>query len=123
MEVDLGEDHQARTMICTGDAKVNDPKVGRKISGQKAVYRVSQRQVDITGEPVAMSDKDGNLVNGKRVLYYVDDGRAVVQGKEGEENPAPAMTSPARPPKPDAKKPAPAKPAKPPAAGTRGRER
>jgi lipopolysaccharide transport protein LptA/LPS export ABC transporter protein LptC len=120
MEVDLGEDHQAKTMICTGDTKVNDPKVGRKISGQKAVYQVSQRQVDITGEPVSMSDKDGNQVNGKRVLYYVDDGRAVVQGKEGEANPAPAMTEPVnpasiKPPKPNAKKPAPAKPAKPPA--------
>ena len=89
MEVDLGADHQARTMICTGDVKVNDPKVGRKISGQKAVYQVNQRQVDITGEPVTMTDKDGNQVRGKRVLYYVDDGRAVVQGKEGEANPAP----------------------------------
>ena len=84
-------DRQAKTMICTGDAKINDPKVGRKIDGQKALYQVSQRQIDITGEPVTMTDKDGNQVRGKRVLYYVDDGRAVVQGKEGEANPAPAI--------------------------------
>jgi lipopolysaccharide transport protein LptA len=102
MEVDLGADHQAKTMICTGDVKVNDPKVGRKIEGQKAVYQVSQRQVEITGEPVTMNDKEGNQVRGKRVLYYVDDGRAVVQGKEGEANPPPAMTAP---PKPQAPKP------------------
>jgi lipopolysaccharide transport protein LptA len=100
MEVDLGADHQAKTMICTGDVKVNDPKVGRKIEGQKAVYQVSQRQVEITGEPVTMNDKEGNQVRGKRVLYYVDDGRAVVQGKEGEGNPPPAMTAPPKPPKP-----------------------
>jgi lipopolysaccharide transport protein LptA/LPS export ABC transporter protein LptC len=101
MEVDLGPDHQAKTMICTGDVKVNDPKVGRKIEGQKAVYQVTQRQVDITGEPVTMNDKEGNQVRGKRVLYYVDDGRAVVQGKEGEANPAPAVVEPAKPaPKP-----------------------
>src|SRR4051794_3090965 len=102
MEVDLGADHQAKTMICTGDVKVNDPKVGRKIAGQKAVYQTGQRQVEITGAPVVMNDKEGNQVRGKRVLYYVDDGRAVVQGKEGEENPPPAMTSPPKPqpPKP-----------------------
>jgi lipopolysaccharide transport protein LptA len=102
LEVDLGADRQAKTMICTGDTKLNDPKVGRKIDGQKAVYQVSQRQVDITGEPVTMTDKDGNQVRGKRVLYYLDDGRAVVQGKEGEANPAPAIqTQPsAKPPKP-----------------------
>jgi lipopolysaccharide transport protein LptA/LPS export ABC transporter protein LptC len=125
MEVDLGEDHQAKTMTCTGDTKVNDPKVGRKIAGQKAVYQVSQRQVDITGEPVTMSDKEGNLVNGKRVLYYVDDGRAVVQGKEGDANPAPAMTEPVKPVLPkadttkktDSKK---TKPAKPPAGTGKG---
>lgn len=97
MEVDLGADHQAKTMICTGDVKVNDPKVGRKIEGQKAVYQTGQRQVEITGEPVVMSDREGNQVRGKRVLYYVDDGRAVVQGKEGEVNPPPAMTSPPKP--------------------------
>ncbi len=100
MEVDLGPDHQAKTMICTGDVKVNDPKVGRRIDGQKAVYQTGQRQVEITGQPVTMNDKDGNQVRGNRVLYYVDDGRAVVQGKEGEGNPPPAVAEPAKPPKP-----------------------
>ncbi len=100
MEVDLGPDHQAKTMICTGDVKVNDPKAGRQITGQKAVYQTGQRQVEITGGPVTMNDKDGNQVRGNRVLYYVDDGRAVVQGKEGEGNPPPAVTEPAKPPKP-----------------------
>jgi LPS export ABC transporter protein LptC/lipopolysaccharide transport protein LptA len=108
LEVDLGADRQMKTMVCTGDTKLNDPKVGRKIDGQKAVYEVSRRQVDITGEPVTMTDKDGNQVRGKRVLYYIDDGRAVVQGKEGEANPAPAIqtpkpAAPAKPPKPPGK--------------------
>jgi lipopolysaccharide transport protein LptA/LPS export ABC transporter protein LptC len=117
MEVDLGPDHQAKTMICTGAVKINDPKVGRRIEGEKAVYQTGLRQVEITGEPVTMNDKEGNQVRGKRVLYYVDDGRAVVQGKEGEENPAPAMTAPpkpasrpAKPPRPSSKPPGPARP-------------
>ncbi|HEY4575914.1 MAG TPA: LptA/OstA family protein, partial [Thermoanaerobaculia bacterium] len=113
MEVDLGADHQAKTMICTGDVKVNDPKVGRKIAGQKAVYQTGQRQVEITGEPVVMNDKEGNQVRGKRVLYYVDDGRAVVQGKEGEENPPPALTSPPKPQAPPKPQPPPKPPGQP----------
>ena len=28
-------------MTCSGDTKLNDPKVGRKIDGQKAVYQVA----------------------------------------------------------------------------------
>jgi lipopolysaccharide transport protein LptA/LPS export ABC transporter protein LptC len=96
LQVDLTQEHQAKTMTCTGDTKLNDPKVGRRIEGQRAIYQVSQRQVEIFGEPVVMNDKDGNQVRGKRVLYYVDDGRAVVQGKEGEVPPPPTGT-PAKP--------------------------
>jgi lipopolysaccharide transport protein LptA/LPS export ABC transporter protein LptC len=97
MQVELTQEHQAKTMTCTGDTKLNDPKVGRRIEGQRAVYQVSQRQVEIFGEPVVMNDKDGNQVRGKRVLYYVDDGRAVVQGKEGEVPPPPAGTPAPKP--------------------------
>src|SRR4029079_9904800 len=93
LQVDLTQEHQAKTLTCTGDTKLNDPKVGRRIEGQRAVSQVSQRQVEIFGEPVVMNDKDGNQVRGKRVLYFVDDGRAVVQGKEGEV-PAPPTGTP-----------------------------
>jgi lipopolysaccharide transport protein LptA len=82
LEVDLGEKHQAETMTCTGDTKVNDPKVGRRIEGERAVYHVNQRQVDIYGDPVVMSDREGNKVRGKRALYFIDDGRVEIKGKD-----------------------------------------
>ncbi|HLI55620.1 MAG TPA: LptA/OstA family protein, partial [Actinomycetota bacterium] len=98
MEVVLGADHQAKTMTCTGDTKLNDPKAGRRIDGQKALYVTSQRQIEITGEPVVMNDKDGNQVRGKRVLYYLDGGRAVVQGQEGDVPASPIVPkAPAKP--------------------------
>src|SRR4030095_8562522 len=75
LQVDMGEDHQAETMTCTGDTKLNDPKVGRRVEGQRAVYHVDQRQVDIFGDPVVMSDRDGNQVRGKRAVYFIDDGK------------------------------------------------
>ena len=82
LEVDLGEDHQAETMTCTGDTRVNDPKAGRQIDGQRAVYHVAARQVEVFGDPVVMRDRDGNQVRGKRALYFIDDGKVEVKGKD-----------------------------------------
>lgn len=93
LEVEMDAEHQARTMTCTGDTRVNDPKVGRRIDGQRAVYHVNQRQVDIFGDPVVMRDKDGNQVRGQRALYYIDDGRVEVKGKD-ETAPAPSAAAP-----------------------------
>lgn len=93
LQVDLGKDHQAETMTCTGDTKLNDPKVGRRVEGQRAIYHVAQRQVDFFGDPVVMSDRDGNQVRGKRALYFIDDGRVEVKGKD-EAAPAAAAPSP-----------------------------
>jgi lipopolysaccharide transport protein LptA len=98
LEVEMDAEHQAETMTCTGDTKVNDPKVGRRIEGQRAVYHVGRRQVDVFGDPVVMSDKEGNQVRGKRALYYIDDGRVEVKGKD-EAAPA-AVPAPSAAPTP-----------------------
>jgi lipopolysaccharide transport protein LptA len=83
LEVELDDEkHQAKSMVCTGDVKMNDPKEGRLIEGQKAVYNVDARRIDITGEPVVMSDREGNKVRGRTVAYFIDDGKAEVKGKE-----------------------------------------
>ncbi len=94
LQVDLDEDHQAETMTCTGDTKLNDPKVGRRVEGQRAIYHVAQRQVDFFGDPVVMNDRDGNTVRGKRAVYFIDDGRVEVKGKDETAPAAPAAPSP-----------------------------
>lgn len=84
LEVTLAkDDHTAESMTCTGDVKVTDPKAGRLIEGQKAVYQVTQRRIDVSGEPVVMTDREGNKVRGRIVAYFVDDGKVEVKGKEG----------------------------------------
>jgi lipopolysaccharide export system protein LptA len=57
---------------------------------------VGRRQVDVFGDPVVMSDKEGNQVRGKRALYYIDDGRMEVKGKD-EAAPAAVPAVPAPP--------------------------
>lgn len=83
LDVELTEENRAETMICTGDVRVNDPKEGRQIAGQKAVYDLAAKRMEITGDKVTMKDRDGNQVQGRRVIYSVDDGKVEVKGKEG----------------------------------------
>lgn len=98
LEVELGEEErEAETMTCTGDTKLNDPRTGRRVEGQRAVYQVGQRQVDIFGEPVVMRDKDGNVVRGRRVVYFMEDGRVEVKGKDEVAPAAVPDTAPAPP--------------------------
>jgi LPS export ABC transporter protein LptC/lipopolysaccharide transport protein LptA len=91
LDVQMNEQKKPQKMICTGQAKLNDPKAGRTIEGNVAVYLMDQKKVDFTGDKVTMRDKDGNQVQGKRVLYSIDDGKAQVLGKD-EPKPAAAAT-------------------------------
>jgi lipopolysaccharide transport protein LptA len=87
LDVELTEENRAKMMICNGDAHLNDPKAGRQIAGEKAVYDLAAKRMEITGDKVTMKDRDGNQVQGKRVIYSVDDGKVEVKGK----NDAPAV--------------------------------
>ena len=71
----------------------SDPQVGRRVEGQRAVYHVARRQVEIFGDPVVMSDRDGNKVRGKRALYSIDDGKVEIKGKDEAAPAAPASGS------------------------------
>lgn len=92
LDVELGEDNKAEVMTCTGDAKMNDPKMGRLITGDKAVYDLDTKRMEVTGEKVTMKDRDGNQVQGKRVIYLVDEGKVEVKGKDTPPAGAPAAT-------------------------------
>ena len=82
LDVEMNEKNKPQRMTCTGQVKLNDPKAGRNIDGDKAVYLLERRQVELTGEKVTMRDREGNVVQGRRVLYSIDDGKVEVKGKE-----------------------------------------
>lgn len=94
LDVEMGEDNKAEVMTCTGDAKMNDPKMGRVITGDKAVYDLDTRRMEVTGEKVTMKDREGNQVQGKRVIYLVDEGKVEVKGKDSAAGTAPAAPTP-----------------------------
>ncbi len=100
LDVEMGEDNKAEVMTCTGDAKMNDPKMGRLITGDKAVYDLDTRRMEVTGEKVTMKDREGNQVQGKRVIYLVDEGKVEVKGKDTATGTAPPAPTPAATPTP-----------------------
>jgi len=115
LEVDLKEDKKAEKMICTGDARLNDPKSGKTITGERAVYSVDARQIDFSGTPgapVKMRDKDGNQIQGGQVVYFIDGGKVEIKGKSGLAAAPPATPAP----------PATETPTKPPTKPSTGRE-
>jgi LPS export ABC transporter protein LptC/lipopolysaccharide transport protein LptA len=81
LDVTMNAENKPQVMTCTGQAKLNDPKGGRQIEGETAVYRLDQRDVEFTGEKVTMKDREGNVVQGRRVLYLIDTGKVEVKGK------------------------------------------
>jgi len=89
LDVTMNAENKPQVMTCTGQAKLNDPKGGRQIEGETAVYRLDQRDVEFTGDKVTMKDREGNVVQGRRVLYLIDSGKVEVKGK--------AQTAPAAP--------------------------
>lgn len=104
MQVDLDDKRQAKSMVCTGDTKINDPQAGRTILGQRAFYHVADKLVEVFGDPVTMKDKDGNQIRGKRALYAMDTGKVEVKGQDPNAPvaPAPPAITPAATPAPAA---------------------
>jgi lipopolysaccharide transport protein LptA len=91
LDVQMNEQKKPQKMTCTGQARLTDPKTGRTIDGNMAVYLMEQKKVDFTGDKVTMRDKEGNQVQGQRIVYSIDDGKAQVLGKDTAK-PAPSPT-------------------------------
>lgn len=89
LDVTMNAENKPQVMTCTGQAKLNDPKGGRQIEGETAVYRLDQRDVEFTGDKVTMKDREGNVVQGRRVLYLIDSGKVEVKGKSQAPPPSP----------------------------------
>ena len=69
---------QIREIIAEG--KVNAVQGNRMATGDKAVFDDKAKTVTLTGNPVM---RQGNSqVTGSRIIYYIDQDRAVAEGKD-----------------------------------------
>ncbi len=110
MEIHLAEAGGVERLICTGDVHVDDPGQGRSLTGEHAVYDPTARTIEVeaaAGGKVTMHDQDGNVIEGPKMIYEIDENRVHVLGRPTEDG-----TEPAPPPAPAA--PSPPTPAEPP---------
>ncbi len=111
MEIYLAEQGGMEQMVCTGDVHVDDPGQGRSLTGERAVYDPGARTVEVEAAKagkVTMHDQDGNVIEGPRMIYEIDQNRVHVLGPTSDgteaapapQPAAPAATSPTPPPEP-----------------------
>ena len=55
-------DGSAERMNCDGDVLLDDPDLGRKVEGDLAVYQLATEVIEVTGDPVTVSEADGSTV-------------------------------------------------------------
>lgn len=90
------ESGRLEKLVCTGDVRMSDPgtesKGRRTLSGHRAVYDPRERTVDVTAAPegqVVMEDREGNVLQGPRMIYEIEQDRVRVLplADEAEETP------------------------------------
>lgn len=90
LDVELDADGRARSLTCTGDVRLDDRAAGTSARGERAVYDFAARTVDLAGAPVELRKGDGTRIEGRRVVYDLDGGRARVLSGGPNQGEAPA---------------------------------
>jgi lipopolysaccharide export system protein LptA len=94
LEILLDAERRVDSLLCEGDAVVEDPANGRKVRGSEALYTPGDRLVVISGEPVVLEQRDGTEMEGRRLRYDLDTGQVRILSEprtlDSEEAPADA---------------------------------
>lgn len=94
LDVELDEADEFERMICTGALRVEDPAQGKKVAGDRAVYLPASDSVEVTGEPVVLSDRGGTEIRGGKVIYRFSNGVAEILSREARPEAETAEESP-----------------------------
>ncbi len=88
MDVELDEQDEFERLVCTGDLLIEDPDQGKEVRGEVAIYVPAADEVDVTGDPVVLTDRDGTELKGGRIIYRFDTGGARIQSRSEPIRPA-----------------------------------
>lgn len=84
-------------LVCTGDARLEDPGNGRTLEGHRLVYDPEARLFEAVSEEggaVTLEDATGNVIEGPRMIYDIDADEVQVLGRQGAEPPAEGDAAP-----------------------------
>ncbi|MEL7061303.1 MAG: LPS export ABC transporter periplasmic protein LptC [Acidobacteriota bacterium] len=79
---------RARRMTCVDQVELVDPIKGQRVTGNRAVYSVADRRVEIFGDEVELIDGSDNRLVGRYLVYDTVSGRSRLRGRP----PAPGET-------------------------------
>lgn len=83
--VELADAGGMKRLVCSGGARVEDPDQGRTLDGERAIYEPGDRTIEVIaaeGGKVTMKDRDGNVIEGPRMEYDIDNDRVRVLGRK-----------------------------------------
>ena len=70
LTIALDEDNEARDLSCEGDVSILDRQRGYTLEAGRALYDLGEQRVEVFGEPITMTDSEGNKVGGACRLTY-----------------------------------------------------
>ncbi len=70
LTIALDEDNEARNLTCEGAVSILDPQRGYTLQAGLALYDLGEQRVEVFGEPITMTDSEGNKVGGACRLTY-----------------------------------------------------
>ncbi len=78
LDVILGPDGDVERMNCAERTRLLDPVAGRTVVAETVVYRIGDEEALFTGDPVTATADDGSVVTGKRLIYRLATGEAIM---------------------------------------------
>lgn len=66
-------------VIAIGNVRITSGT--KKAKGDRAIYYVDQRKIVLTGSPKASAWEEGNIIEGKEMIFLLDEDRIVVNGR------------------------------------------
>jgi lipopolysaccharide transport protein LptA len=86
--VDLDPEHRPNQYDCSGEARVVDRDLQRKVEGTRVVYRPDSGEVEVTGEPVRLEDPKLRI-EGPMLWYSVETEKVTMGPAPGRQDPRP----------------------------------
>jgi lipopolysaccharide export system protein LptA len=97
LEILMDTDRRIESLLCEGDAVVEDPINGRTVRGSEALYTPGDRMVLITGAPVILEQRDGAAMEGRRLRYDLDTGEVRIVSEPRTSGPEAELAEPLEP--------------------------
>lgn len=101
LEVLMDTDRRVESLLCEGEAEIDDPVNGRNVKGDEALYTPGDRLVLISGTPVILEQRDGTSMEGRRLRYNLDTGEVRILSEPRATDPAAEAEDPAIPVEPE----------------------